>query len=180
MIPKLEEKRAIAREKLGLNSKPTLQDKIDKIKKEAESGPKPKFKWPRKVKALNKKADKKPQFVVVQYLNMKNQCKFIMCKIVSGNIIVVNNKVHIIDPQKMWRFGKMNWYIYREIDRLAVSNEDYPDMVSLGRDTDADVPLIKAVLGAIKKNQIPMNPKLYWIIGLAAGAVVLFLMFYKG
>ena len=79
---------------------------------------------------------------------MKQDVKLKMCKVVSGNIIVIDNKVHQLNPKDTWKVGKHWWYIIREIDRLPVSNSDYPEMRNLGRDTD-----ILGVLVAKEINQ---------------------------
>ena len=109
------------------------------------------FKLPFKAKRVVNKSNKLPDFVVTQYLTQKRDIRFKLCRIVSGNIIVINNKVHKINPKYLWRYGKQFWYIHREIDREPVSNEDYEAVRARRDDTDADVPLIKAVLGAVQK-----------------------------
>ena len=142
-----------------------------------ERATKKKFKLPWKAKRLMKQADKKPDRVLVQYLTQKYQVHFKLCKIVQGNLVVVNNKVHVLNPKYNWRYGKHMWYIIREIDRLPVSNRDY-DMVRARRDdTEADVPLIKAVLGAVQK-QSTMGGKSTWIVVVIIAVVVLLLVMF--
>lgn len=150
---------------------------VKKKKKKRKS-----FKIPSQLKRLCKRADKKDDSVVAQYLTSKGLIKFKLCKIISGNIIVVNNKVHILDPQCLWRHKKHFWYIVREIDRRPVSNKDYSDVKKAGMDTDADTPLIKAVLGAIKKNKKEIGDKKFLIIGAVGLAVigVIYYMFTRG
>jgi len=129
------------------------------------------FKLPFKAKKSINKANKLPDSVVTQYLTQKRDIRFKVCKIVSGNIIVVNNKVHKINPKYLWRYGKNFWYIHREIDREPVSNEDYDLVRERKDDTDADVPLIKAVLGAIQKPATGIKGN--WWIAIIIGAVVI-------
>jgi hypothetical protein len=129
------------------------------------------FKLPFKAKSQIKKANKLPDMIVTQYLTQKKDIRFRACKVISGNIIVINNKVHKINPKHLWRFGKNFWYIHREIDREPVSNEDYDEVREKGRDTDSDVPLIKAVLGAIQKPSGMKAPN-FWIIAIIAAIVI--------
>ncbi len=137
--------------------------KLDRIEKDLTeiksklNNKKRKFKLPFKVKRMMKAERKKPQHVLVQYLTRKYQIRWMLQPIVSGSLVVIDNKVHTLDPNKMWRFGKHMWYIIREIDRKPVSNRDYKRVIKSKDDTEADVPLIKAVLGAVQKP--PMMPK---------------------
>ena len=146
-----------------------LDSKVDeKVKKKNLS-------FTRKIQRLGKKADK-PEYVLVQYLTQKQKILFIVCKVVSGNVIVVNNKVHRLNPKKIWVYKKQVWYIIREIDREPVSNENVELIRKIGRSTDEDVPLIKAVLGAVSKKQTIESKNLWIIIGIVVvGAIVLFM-----
>lgn len=125
--------------------------------------PKKLFKLPWRTRVTMKSGQKKPEHIVVQYLTRDYQVKFMVCRIISGNLIVVNNKVHVINPKTIFRFGKYNFYIFREIDRQPVSNEDYDKVIARKDDTEADVPLIKAVLGAVQKKS-QLEGKKGWII----------------
>ena len=59
-----------------------------------------------------------------------------------------------------------------------VSNMDYEAVRAAKQDTDADVPLIKAVLGAIQKQDDPKKNKNAIIIGvIVVIALVIFLAF---
>lgn len=137
------------------------------------------FKLPFKAKKSVNKANKLPDSVVTQYLTQKKDIRFKVCKVVSGNIIVINNKVHKLNPKHLWRYGKNFWYIHREIDREPVSNEDYDEVRARGDDTDADVPLIKAVLGAIQKPTTKLGGN-WWIIAIIAViAIVALVLFLK-
>lgn len=128
---------------------------------------------PKKLKALFKKKRKKTGYVVVEYLTTDYNINFKLCKVVSGNLVVVENKVHKLNPNNVWRLGKDSCYILREIDRNPVSNDDYEQVKRNGQDTDADVPLIKAVLGAIQKqNSLLENNKSAIIIVIIIIAVI--------
>jgi len=138
------------------------------------------FKLPFKAKRQINKANKLPDTIITQYLTQKKDIRFRACKVISGNIIVINNKVHKINPMHLWRYGKNFWYIHREIDREPVSNEDYDEVKARGNDTDSDVPLIKAVLGAIQKPTGLKGPINFWIIGIiAAIAITALIVFLK-
>ncbi|GAH81499.1 unnamed protein product, partial [marine sediment metagenome] len=78
------------------------------------------------------------------------------------------------NPDKVWRFGKDSCYIIREIDRNPVSNDDYEEVRGRGDDTDADVPLIKAVLGAVQKQKssLETNKNTIIIIGIIVAVVI--------
>jgi len=115
------------------------------------------FKFPFKARSAMKKSLKLDEQVLVFYLTQKYQIKVKLVPIVSGNLIVVNNKVHKLNPRMIWKYDKYNCYLIREIDRLPVSNEDYDNIAGSIRDTDNDVPLIKAVLGAVQKKQNPIE-----------------------
>ena len=147
-----------------------------------ETQPKPKDKkiFGFRAKALMKKSTKKKDYVLVQYLSQKYQMSFKLCKIISGNVIVVDNKVHELNPKATWRYGKHLWYIIREIDRKPVSNEDMDRLRALHRDTDEDVPLLKAVLGAVHKPGTISADKKKWIgigIGILIAIGILYIFF---
>jgi hypothetical protein len=146
---------------------------LDKIKK--------KFKIPFSFKNMCKKASKTQDQVPVMYLTQKQQVEFKVCRIVSGDIVVINNKAHTLDPQDVWIHKRFVFYIIREIDRRPVSNRDYESVKARGDDTEADVPLIKAVLGATNKPTNPLKDKniILWII-LAIVAVGAFMIFKGG
>lgn len=143
--------------------------KIDEIEqrqseleaKLADKNSKP-FKLPGKAKRAIIRGNKLPDSIVTQYLSQKGEIQFKVCRIVSGNIIVVNNKAHKLNPKHLWRYGKMMWYIHREIDRQPVSNDDYEEVKARGDDTESDVVLIKAVLGAMQKPKAEVKSS--WIV----------------
>lgn len=141
---------------------------LEDMASQGETKKKPRmFKFPGKAKRMIGKSQKNPEYVVSQYLTQKKDVKWKLCKVVSGNLIVVNNKVHKLNPKHLWRHGKQFWYIHREIDREPVSNEDYDTLQVQKRDTDADVPLIKAVLGAVNKPNKAVNKNIGIIILIA-------------
>jgi hypothetical protein len=155
-----------------------IEEKMDKLAGSMEQDTnKKKFRFPGKIARLAKKSDKSPDHVLVQYLTVKQQILFKLCKIVSGNLIVIKNKVHVLNPNRTWRYGKHIWYIVREIDRKPVSNVDYNKVIARGDDTDADVPLIKAVLGAVQKQQTMDKKNIWMIVIIAIIALVALFMF---
>lgn len=169
----------------AVNSSPL--NKIQRLKKELiilksqDKRTKRKKKAPKGLRMLLKKKKKKPGYVVVQYLTADYEIRFKLCKIVSGDLVVVENKVHKLDPDKIWRLGKESFYILREIDRHPVSNNDYQDVRDRGEDTDADVPLIKAVLGAVQKNKSisETSNKTMIIVGVIVAVVIAVVLLMK-
>ena len=137
-----------------------------------------KWKWrkPRKMNRLEKKSRKKPEHILVEYLTQKYTVRRLLCRIVGGNIIVVDNKVHMINPRDAWRDGKNMWYKIREIDRLPISNRDYDKLIRQKRITVNDAVVIKAIVGAIQKKETTAAAK-KWIIWIILGAVALFLIY---
>ena len=132
-----------------------------------------------KMKSLFKKSAKSVDSVLVLYLTQKYKIEPKLCSIVSGDLVVVRNKVHRLNPRKIWRWGKYIVYIIREIDRVPVSNEDYDAVIKRRDDTNSDVPLIKAVLGAIQKPTVAKKNTIIAIIVLAVIAVILLIVFSR-
>jgi len=138
------------------------------------------FKLPMQAARTLRQKKKLPTHIVTQYLGQDGNMRFKLTPIVSGNIIVINNKAHKLNPKDIWRFGKQSWYIHREISRKPVSNQDYEEVRKKGDDTDSDVVLIKAVLGAIMKPKKELKKNaIIWIIVVAAIAI-LGLIFFGG
>jgi len=172
---------------VGAATKPDTLNKIQRLKKELiiikskDKKTSKGMKTPKILTSLMKKRKKKPGYVVVQYLTVNYDIVFKLCKIVSGNLVVVENKVHQLDPDKIWRHGKSAYYILREIDRKPVSNDDYQEVRDRGEDTDADVPLIKAVLGAVQKNKdsTETSKNTAIIIGVIAAIIIIVILFMK-
>jgi len=136
-------------------------------------------KWkPKKLNQLNKKLKKKPDYVLVQYLRNNQIMDFRICKIISGDIIVVENKGHRLKPRMVWRHGKYFWYIIGEWDKEPVSPKYLDKIKRLQRSTDNHPILMKMVLGAVqKKEEIKNKKQIGWIIGLAAVGLVMWIIF---
>jgi len=119
---------------------------------------------------LEKQSLKKPDYVLVQYLRSNRTMDFMLCKIISGNIIIVNNKGHELNPKDTFVRGKkFTWYIVKEWDTKPVSTRNKVE----GHSTDDHPVLIKMVLGATqKKDMSPEQKKLIVYIILAVIACV--------
>ena len=123
----------------------------------------------KKIDNLYKKQAKKPEYVLVQYLRKNHRMDFQLTKVVSGNIIVIDNKGHTLNPKLVWRHGKYFWYIVGEWDKEPIGPRYLEKIKLLERSTDNHPILMKMVLGAIqKKEDIKAKKNLGWIIGLAA------------
>jgi hypothetical protein len=109
---------------------------------------------------------------LVQYLRNNRTVDFKLVKVVSGNIIVVDNKGHELNPKDTWVRGKHTWYIVREKDTRPVSVRDKP----IGFDTDDHPVLIKMILGAVSKKETQKANKK--IIGLIIAAAVIGLILW--
>lgn len=137
-----------------------------------------KFRVPFAFKKLSKKASKSLEHVFVMYLSLKKEVSFKVCRIVAGDVIVIGNKVHEINPEAVWKMKKTMFYIVKEIDRKPVSNMDYDKIVARRDDTQADTPLLKAVFGATNKSSGIIKDKniLVWVVLgiLAIGGLILF------
>jgi hypothetical protein len=139
------------------------------------------FKLPGKATKAMRQVRKMPDHIVTQYLGQDGSMKFKICRVVSGNIIVVNDKAHKINPKDIWRYGRNTWYIHREISRNAVSNQDYETVRDVQKaSTENDKVLIKAVLGAIQKPKKEMKKGVVMWIIIAAVALILGLIFFGG
>lgn len=161
-----------------------LEEKIERLQRRIHSGeyerPKEKkWKFPFKIRSLMKKSNKKAEHVLVQYLDKQYQMSFRLERVISGSLVIINNKVHTLNPKAIWTFLKYKVYIIREIDRLPVSNLDYDKVRMRKDDTEADVPLIKAVLGAVQKPKIAVQPKniaiIIIILIVVIGGIYLFM-----
>ncbi len=146
-------------------------NKLQLLEGQLESlSPEKKFK-DRKFERLSKSAKKKPEFVLVQYLRNNRTVDFKLVKVVSGNIIVIDNKGHELNPKDTWVRGKHTWYIVREKDTKPVSVRDEPH----GFGTDDHPVLIKMILGAVsKKEAVKTNKKVVGLI-IAVAVIVLIL-----
>ena len=97
-------------------------ERMDKKIQELETKIPSKQKTPKLARMLlkfGKKSDKKEGFVLVQYLNMKQQISFKLCRIVGGDQVVIDNKVHTLNPKDVWRYKKALCYIIRDRKRVV-------------------------------------------------------------
>jgi len=147
-----------------MNKLEILENKLNEM-----DSNKKKFK-DRKFERLGKKSRKKPEYVLVQYLRNNRTVDFKLTKVVSGNIIVIDNKGHELNPKDTWLRGKYVWYIVRESDTKPISVRDKP----IGFGTDDHPVLIKMILGAVqKKENKEVNKKMIgFIIGIAILALI--------
>ena len=129
----------------------------------------------RKFKSLSKKSKKKPDYVLIQYLRNNRTVDFYLSRVISGNIVVVGNKGHELNPRHTWIRGKNVWYIIRERDTrpVSVSNK------ITGHITDDHPILIKMVLGAVQKKEIAKDAKkmAQIIIGISVVALIGWIIF---
>jgi len=126
----------------------------------------------RRFERLSKKAKKNPDSVLVQYLRNNRTVDFKLVKIVSGNIVVIDNKGHELNPKDTWIRGKHTWYIVREKDTKPVSLRDKP----IGFSTDDHPVLIKMILGAVQKKEVQQASKK--LIGILIGAAIVGLIIW--
>ena len=144
------------------------------------------FKYPMAWKSKAGKSSKKPDTVLVFYLNIKGEIQTPMVvPIYSGNMVIIRNKIHEVDPRAMWslKLGMKTHkvLIIKEIDRRPVSNLDLDEIRRRGDATDSDEFLIKAALRAqtaVAKKPIPIW---VWILlGVIVIGVIAFLVLNKG
>jgi hypothetical protein len=158
-------------------NKPKVRDLLKQLVEEKQIGEqqketkkfKKKFKYPMKWKSKANKSSRKPDTVLVFYLNIKGEIQTPMVvPIYSGNMVIIRNKIHEVDPRAMWslKLGMKTHkvLIIKEIDRRPVSNLDLDEIRRRGDATDSDEFLIKAALRAqtaVAKKPIPIW---IWII----------------
>lgn len=137
------------------------------------------FRWKSKMKKASRMKDK----VLVFYLNIKGEFEQPMIvPIYSGNMIIIKNKPHEIDPRAFWMvrvgFKQYKVMIVKEIDRRPVSNLDYSEIKKRGDATDSDEFLIKAALKAQQAQVTKGMGKIVIIIIIIAivGAVLYFFL----
>lgn len=138
-------------------------------------------KWkPKNLDKLQKQALKKPEYVLVQYLRNNRTMTFQICKVISGNIIVIDNKGHRLHPQKTFINGKYTWYIIAEWDTEPISPKYLEKIRSAQRSTDNHPILMKMVLGAVqKKEDIKTAKNIGWIVGLVVVGIICWMVFGK-
>jgi len=153
-----------------------LEEQSDRISQDEKTE---KFKFrDKKFRRLSKRAKKKPNYVLVQYLRNNRTIDFHLCKVISGNIIVIDNKGHELNPKYTWIRGKNIWYIIREKDTKPVSVSDKVT----GWKTDDHPVLMKMVLGAIQKKEMSRDQKriIQIIIIIAVLAFIGYIFFGGG
>jgi len=147
---------------------------------ESKFGSKP-WRWPWSIRMKAGQAAKKKESILVFYLNIKGEIEPMIVPIYGGNMVIIRNKIYEVDPRAIWTF-KAGFKTYKvkiikEIDRRPVSNLDLDEIRKRGDATDSDEFLIKAALKA-QTIQIakPMNKAVLIAIGIAAVALVIFLL----
>lgn len=180
--------RALTNQELN---QPRVRDLLKRLVDEKEMGAQRKdtkkekkvFKWPVAWKSKANKSSKKPDTVLVFYLNIKGEIQTPMIvPIYSGNMVIIRNKIHEVDPRAMWslKLGMKTHkvLIIKEIDRRPVSNLDLDEVRRRGDATDSDEFLIKAALraqtAAAKK---PVSIIVWIILGvIVVGLLIFFFM----
>lgn len=172
-------------------NQPRVRDLLKKLVDDKETGVQRKetkstkkvFKWPRLWQSKAKKSSKKPDTVLIFYLNIKGEIQTPMIvPIYSGNMVIIRNKIHEVDPRAMWslQLGKKNHkvLIIKEIDRRPVSNLDLDEIRRRGDATDSDEFLIKAALRAQTATaKKPISIWVWVILGiLVIGLIAFFLL----
>lgn len=161
--------------------KQLLEEKHAGAKIEETNKKKKFFKWPMSWKSKAGKSSKKPDTVLVFYLNIKGEMQTpIIVPIYSGNMIIVKNKIHEVDPRAMWslKLGMKTHkvLIIKEIDRRPVSNLDLDEIRKRGDSTDSDEFLIKAALRA--QTAVAKKPISIWVWIILGIAVIGLLIFF--
>jgi len=174
---KPEKREGSVREELA-EMKRLIQDgqKVEETKKAERP-----FRFPGKFQRVMKKSLKVPNKLLVFYLNKFGKMELPkLLPILDGDMVVVHEKPYEVNPKAIWRMGKYNIYLIREIDRRPVSNEDYDEVKKRGDCTDSDVFLIKASQRAIQKQaKKELGKGMLIVIGLVIVGIVIF-FFAKG
>lgn len=173
----------------------SISDKLDRLldskeyeeekkeTKESEKSWKMPGKWKRSVGKAHKKVTRGK--VLVMYLSAKGEIEPPMfLPILGGNIIIYKDKAHEFDPSDFYLMSSGNKIakilIVREIDRKPVSNKDWADVKARGDSTRDDEVLLKMLkLAMVEKVKKAVNKSMLWLLGLAGGAVVAYLLFFK-
>jgi hypothetical protein len=165
--------------------KQLMEDKQIGTQKKETKDTKKFFKWPMKWKSKANKSSKKPETVLIFYLNIKGEIQTPMIvPIYSGNMVIIKNKIHEVDPRAMWslKIGMKTHkvLIIKEIDRRPVSNLDLDEIRKRGDATDSDEFLIKAALRA--QTAVARKPISIWvwiILGIVVVGVLIFFFMNK-
>jgi len=161
------------------------EKKFGEKKADTEKKKKP-FNFPRNWKAAATKSSKKRDTVMIMYLNIKGEIEQpLVVPIYSGNMVIIRNKIHEVDPRAMWNFKvgmkTHKVLIVKEIDRRPVSNLDLDEIRRRGDATDSDEFLIKAALRAQTATTAkPINKWVWIIIGIAVVGLLIFFFMQKG
>ena len=174
------------------NSNLTQQQLLNRILYEIEFGEKireteeklkkqKKFKFPWAVKGQMKSSLKQKEIVLVFYLNVKNELEWPrLYPVYSGNMVIIRNKPHELDPRAIFTFGKYRCMIFREIDRRPVSNMDFDEVRKRGDSTDSDEFLIKAAMKAMQGGIKKELNKTWIIVGVIIAVIALIFFMMKG
>lgn len=139
-----------------------------------------KFKFPWAVRSEMQSSLKKKEMILIFYLNVKNELEWPrLYPIYSGNMVIIRNKPHELDPRAIFTFGKYKCMIFREIDRRPVSNLDYDEIRKRGDSTDSDEFLIKAAMKAMQGGIKKEVNKIWIIIGIIAAVIALIYFMMK-
>jgi hypothetical protein len=167
-------------------NQPKVRDMLRQIMEDKQIGTerketkkiKKKFRYPMAWKSKANKSSKKPDTVLVFYLNIKGEIQTPMVvPIYSGNMVIIRNKIHEVDPRAMWslKLGMKTHkvLIIKEIDRRPVSNLDLDEIRRRGDATDSDEFLIKAALRA--QTAVARKPISIWV-WIILGVIVIGLL----
>ena len=173
---------------------PRVRDLLQQLVEEKQFGEQKKdtkkkqktFKWPGAWKSKANQASKKKDFIMIWYLNIKGEIETpLVVPIYSGNMVIIKNKIHEVDPRAMW-----NWkvgmkshkvLIIKEIDRRPVSNLDLDEVRKRGDATDSDEFLIKAAIRAqTAATSKPISKWVWIIVGIAVVGLLIFFFMQGG
>lgn len=131
-----------------------------------------------------KKADKTKDGILVLHLTARNSAELIIAHI-YGNLIIINNRVHMFDPRAVMPMktgiGKNTRFIVlKELDRRPVSNLNLAEIRETRNSTENDQLMIATLLKAsIEPQKKKVNvPVWLWIViaAIAVGAIYLFMV----
>jgi hypothetical protein len=139
-----------------------------------------KFNFPRNILSSMRRARKKKNKILVWYFNRMGIIeKPKIYPVYSGNMIIVRDIPHEVDPRAFWKMGKNNVLALKEIDRRAISNLDYAEIMARGDSTDSDEFLIKAALQSYingSKKKKPINKKAIVVFVILALLALVYFM----
>jgi hypothetical protein len=166
------QREATVKEELA-EMKKLIQDgqKIEETKKTEKP-----FQFPRKWKGPMRRSLKVPNKILVFYLNKFGKIEPPkLLPVLDGDMVIIHEKPYEVNPKAIWRMGRYDVYLVREIDRRPVSNEDYDEVKARGDCTDSDVFLIKASQKAIQRQaKKEMSKAALIVIGVIIVGIVIF------